>query len=139
MKNDSVYQNALRLQLWNKIINIRRENRKLGLFKIDKNMSPIQVMIGIGMVCAIIWIILLLARFLSRVRGYVDDNLMNAILVIANDMLVLALILTVFNIIALYNIMLSLQMEINIEEVAVAGFCLMFFWIITGVYKVIRS
>ena len=139
MKNDSVYQNALRLQLWNKIINIRRENRKLGLFKIDKNMSPIQVMIGIGMVCAIIWIILLLARFLSRVRGYVDDNLMNAILVIANDMLVLALILTVFNIIALYNIMLSLQMEINIEEVAVAGFCLMFFWIGTGVYKVIRS
>ena len=139
MKNDSVYQNALRLQLWNKIINIRRENRKLGLFKIDKNMSPIQVMIGIGMVCAIIWIILLIARFLSRVRGYVDDNLMNAILVIANDMLVLALILTVFNIIALYNIMLSLQMEINIEEVAVAGFCLMFFWIGTGVYKVIRS
>ena len=134
MKNDSVYQNALRLQLWNKIINIRRENRKLGLFKIDKNMSPIQVMIGIGMVCVIIWIILLLARFLSRVRGYVDDNLMNAILVIANDMLVLALILTVFNIIALYNIMLSLQMEINIEEVAVAGFCLMFFWIGTGVY-----
>ena len=102
-------------------------------------MSPIQVMIGIGMVCAIIWIILLIARFLSRVRGYVDDNLMNAILVIANDMLVLALILTVFNIIALYNIMLSLQMEINIEEVAVAGFCLMFFWIGTGVYKVIRS
>ena len=139
MKNDSVYQNALRLQLWNKIINIRRENRKLGLFKIDKNMSLIQVMIGIGMVCAIIWIILLIARFLSRVRGYVDDNLMNAILVIANDMLVLALILTVFNIIALYNIMLSLQMEINIEEVAVAGFCLMFFWIGTGVYKVIRS
>ena len=30
-------------------------------------------------------------------------------------------------------------MQINIEEIAVAGFCLMFFWIGTGIYKVIRS
>ena len=108
LKNDSVYQNALRLQLWNRIINIRRENRKLGLFKIDKDMSPAQVLIGIAIVCGIIWLILLIARYLGRVRGYLDDSLINAILVIANDMLVLALILTVFNIIALYNIMLSL-------------------------------
>lgn len=135
-KADLVYENSKRVEFWDKIIQIRRENARLKLFKISQELTLLEILLAILMVCAVVWVILFLAKKLSAVKDYIDDLLLDALLSVTSDLLIISLVLTVFNIIALYNLMITLQISINIEQISVAGVSLIFVWLASGVVKV---
>ena len=136
-KEGLVYSNSLRLDLWNKIIEVRRENRRLGIFKINPNMNIFEVIFAILLVCGLILLLLLLGRKIQEYRDYVDEILLNSLVVITSDLLILIVILTVFNVIALYNVMIGLQMIVNIEQISVAGISLVLLWIGSSIVKLV--
>ena len=138
-KLDLVYRNSLRLDIWERLIEIRRENRRIGIFKISKELSFWEVCIGILLVCGLIWVLLFLSTLVQTLREYVDEIIFNAILEITMDFLVLAAVFTVFNIVSLYNLAIPFQLVVNLEQIAVGGYTFILVWIGAGVHKVFVS
>lgn len=137
-KNDLIYKNSLRLDWTEKLIEIRRQNRKLGIFKIDKGSNGWEVLFGVSFVAFLVWLLLLLARKIKEVKDYIDECLLDALVVMTTDMLILSVILTTFNIIALYNLMIPLQMTVNVEQIYVAGITFIFLWLAASMVKIFR-
>ena len=135
-KVDLIYLNSRRLEFWDKIIQIRRENRRLGLFKMSKDLSLWQVLLGILVVCLIGLGLLSLSASIKKIKAYIDESLLESLLSMSSDILILTLMLTLFNAVALYNLALTLQMTVNIEQIAVAGFLLLMLWIAAGCAKI---
>jgi hypothetical protein len=138
-KLDLVYRNSLRLDIWQRMIEIRRENRRLGIFKINKSLSFWEITLGILLVCGLIWILLILSGLVEKIREYVDQMIFNSIVEISTDFLVLGAIFTVFNIISLYNMAITFQLMVNLEQIAVGGYTFILIWVGSGIYKIYKS
>lgn len=138
-KNQLVYLNSLRLDLIDRMINVRRENRKLGLFKVSKEMPLWQIFIGVLIVCLLIFLILLCVSKLGKIKDYIDDIILNSIVEVTTDFLLLSLILTVFSVIALYNVLIAFQMKVNVEQISVAGISFLLLWILSAGIKIWKA
>ena len=138
-KEALVYRNSLRLDIWERMVEIRRENRRLGIFKLDKSLGFWEITLGILLVCGLIWALLMLSGWLENAREYVDQIIFNAVLEISVEFLVLSAVFTVFNIIALYNWAINFQLMVNLEQIAVAGYTFILVWIGAGIHKIYKS
>ena len=99
-KNNLIYLNNQRIELTEKLIDLRRENVRLGLFKLDKQMTLWEVLLGVAVVTLIIVGIIFVSRRVQQFRRYIDPLIFDTLLELTPSYLILCIILAAFNIIS---------------------------------------
>jgi hypothetical protein len=120
------------------IINARKQAMlKQGLVKIDKNSSPADIAASCGVVLVIGLLMVMIFWVFRSLTDYIEAGLLYSINHIARDMIFIIFIITIFYILALYNIMDDVRKYVDVEGIAVFMLIAMFTWSVLGLFKIL--
>lgn len=127
------------LETANVVIDMRRERKRIGIFKLEKDMSSSRLMGIVAVVLGFVLLILVIFWLIKASRKFFDDDIFNSLTETVRDLLLVVIVFTIIGIVSMYNIFIRFQEHLNMETISVAGIAIICLWISLCVLKVFFS
>ena len=131
-----IHKNADDLQRTAAELRNRKRRIRNGIFKFDKKFSTFQILASSFVILLVVVLVLISYALIKKMNQYLDNNLISTITRTTKDLMFVALIFAVFNIISMHNVLVTFQHYVNIEAIGISGVAILLLWLARGVVKI---